>query len=672
MSDEQPPPVNGPARGSSNPARMRLGLPAVLLVAAALRLWRLDQNGFGNEYYGAGVRSMSLGWHNFLYHAFDPAGFISVDKPPVAMWIQVASVKLLGFHGPSVLLPQALEGLAAVALLYHLVRRRFGEPAGLLAALLLAVTPVSVAVDRSSNTESCLVLVLLLAAWALTRAVEDGSRRWLLLSMALVGLGFNVKMLAAFVVLPTFGLVYALGAAVPVRRRLVDLSLGALVLAAVSLSWVLVYDLTPPERRPYAGTTDRNSVLELAVGPYGIGRFVRQTRPSATTDAPPAPAPVVADAAPRTGPARLFVRTPVGPLRLADGQLAGQVAWLLPLAAAGLVLAALAEPSRRPPAPAHLALALWAGWALTYGAVYSYAGGFFHFYYLSTLAPPLAALAALGVVGVWRAYRAGGRAVVLAPALLVLTGVWQLFVDRRALEGIEGGPSWLHGILLGGVALAAAALALLALRRAGSRPAAVALAVGLAALLVVPTAWALSSVLVPGNGALPSADRARLVVADRETETPSGGRRAPRDIARLIAFLLANRQGERYVLATSTTMLAAPIIIQTGEPVMARGGFHGLDPILTPDRLAALVAARQVRFVMLGDLSFVSRRLRADVAGRPIADWVRANCRLVDPMLWRTAAPEGRRGMRLYDLRPGDGLVAGADGGGSPLAREER
>src|SRR6267142_4993415 len=196
-----------------------LGLFAVLSMAAALRLWRLDQNGFGNEYYTASVRSMSLSWHNFFYNSFDPAGFISVDKPPLALWLQVASVKLFGFHALSVLIPQALEGAAAVALLYHLVQRRFGAAAGLLAALFLALTPVSVAIDRSSNTDSCLVLVLLLAAWALTLAAERGSLPLLALAVALVGLGFNVKMLAAFVVLPAFALVYALGAPLGWRRR---------------------------------------------------------------------------------------------------------------------------------------------------------------------------------------------------------------------------------------------------------------------------------------------------------------------------------------------------------------------------------------------------------------------------------------------------------------------
>src|SRR5262249_48419524 len=259
--------------------------------------------------YTAGVRSMSQSWHNFLYNAFDPAGFISVDKPPLAFWIQVASVKLSGFHALSVLIPQALEGVVAVALLHHLVGRIFGPAAGLLAALSLALTPVSIAIDRSSNTDSCLVLVLLLAAWALTLAAERGSLPLLALAMALIGLGFNVKMLAAFVVLPTFALVYFVGAPVAWLRRVVHLAATGVVLTVVSLSWVLVFDLTPPERRPYAGTTNKNSMLELAVGPYGVGRFIRSAEFRSASIAPadtlPRASTSALDAGPRRGLARL-------------------------------------------------------------------------------------------------------------------------------------------------------------------------------------------------------------------------------------------------------------------------------------------------------------------------------------------------------------------------------
>jgi len=657
----------------------RLALTVVLLLAAALRLWRLDQNGFGNEYYTAGVRSMMTGWRNFLYHSFDPAGFVSVDKPPVALWIQVASVKLFGFHGLSVLLPQVVEGVAAVWILHRLMQRRFGAPAGLLAALFLALTPVSVAVDRSSNTESCLILTLLLAAWALLRAAEDDSRRFLLLSMALVGAAFNVKMLAAFVVLPAFALVYLLGTPFVWRRRLVDAATAALVLVAVSASWIVVYDLTPPASRPYAGTTDTNSIAELVVGPYGIGRFVRQVRPSVAADgasgARTGTAPAVrtsavserpAETGPRTGLARAFVRVPAGPLRLADGQLAGQVGWLLPLALMGAVLGARRDRFRRPLGPAHLSLILWLTWAVIYGVVYSTAGGIFHFYYLSTMAPPMAALAGIGVVSLWQGVLERGWRALLLPVTLLVTAAWQLYVDAGAFGGWrdllgdltavrESTGAWrsqLH-LAIAVASLTAAATLLATSVRPARRVAVGALALGVFASLALPTAWALSSVLVPGPGVLPSADLARLVPSGAADPRGRGRFIDGESLSTLVAFLQANRGTQRYLLATSSTTLAAPIIIQTGEPVMARGGFHGLDPILTPDKLARIVEAGELRFVMLGDLSLVSRRMGAEIAGRPIADWVRANGKPVDPALWRGT----RRGLALYDLRPDLGVV---------------
>jgi 4-amino-4-deoxy-L-arabinose transferase-like glycosyltransferase len=683
------PPASTPGESPSAAGRLWRHLPllAVLLLALALRLWHLTQNGWGNEYYTAGVLSMTSNWRNFLYDSFDPAGFVSVDKPPVALWIQVASVKLFGFHGLSVLLPQVLEGLASVWIVYHLVQRRFGASAGLLAALFLAITPVSVAIDRSSNTDTCLVLVLLLAAWALTRAAEEGSRRFLLLSMALVGLGFNVKMLAAFVVLPTFVLIYFWGAPIAWRRRLGDLALAAVVLVTVSVSWAVIYDLTPPEHRPFAGTTKNNSMLELAIGPYAVGRFVPVVKRSETARGDPrkeqaadagtahanSAGTTTADKI-RSDLSRLFVRAPAGPLRLADGQMAGQVGWLVPLAVMGLALGAYRGRFRRPPSPAHLSLMLWFGWAVTYGVVYSYAGGIMHLYYLATMAPPLAALAAIGVVSLWDRYLQRGWGVVLLPSALLLTAVWQLYVQGSALGwtfGETASPmaaitalraghgdwqTWLHVAFLTGTLAAVGGLLIIILRRAWGKLspalAAAALGMGLLALLVLPLAWALSSVLVPGHGVLPSADLARLVHVDG-TASAAVRRASAESMAtsKLVGFLKANRQGERYLLSTSTTRLAAPIIIGTGEAVMARGGFHGLDPILSTEKLARMVTTNQVRFAMLGDLWAIDRMLGAEAAGRPIAEWVEAHGKLVDPTLWRSAGRERGR-VRLYDLRP--------------------
>ena len=680
MAPDEPavPPDEGPA-ASAPPLAAGLPAPeaggfrwstvaqvAVVALAAFLRLWRLDQNGFDNEYYAAAVRSMTAGWHTFFYNSFDPAGFVSVDKPPLALWIQVASAKLFGFRPLAVLLPQVLEGVAAVAITSHLVRRHWGPWAGALAGLFLAVTPIAVAVDRSGNTDTGLVLVLLLAAWALLVAAEGGRRGVLLLAMALIGLGFNVKMLAAFVVLPTLALVYWVGAAVPWRRRLVDLVLGGLVLAAVALPWMIAYDLTPAARRPFVGSSAHNSMIDLAVGHNGVGRFVRlwQGARPARADAVPARRPSVGAAAgPAEAYARLFVRAPVGPLRLADGLLAAQVEWLLPLALVGA--AALLRGSARPPlAPPRLALLLWSGWALTYAVVYSWAGGIFHFYYLSTLGPPLAALAAIGVTVCWRQYAAGRAPAVTLAGALLLTAMWQVYVHGVALPTVTEEwqrrlPLW---VLAVAVLAAGALLVGLAWRGAGVRPGAVgraAAGVGVGVLLAMPVAWALSSVMVRGVAVIPSADIGRLrpsAVSGSLRERIRAGEAADR--RHLIAFLHTNRHGERFLLATPSAQLASPLIVATGEPVMAMGGFHGLDPILTPERLAELVAQGHVRFVMLGELSIASRLMGAEAAGRPLADWVRTNGKAVDPSLWTESGGVGRAARReLYDLKPDAGLV---------------
>ena len=190
----------------------RLALGAILVLAAALNFWQLSQVGYGNTYYAAAVRSMLQNWHAFLFNAFDANGFVTIDKPPLGFWLQVASAKLFGYSGLSLILPQALAGVLAVAVLYRLVSRTFGAGAGLLAALALAVMPVSVAANRSNLVDSTLVLVTLLGTWAVLRAAETGRLRWLLLCAVLVGLGFNVKMLQAFLVVP------GLRAALPTRR----------------------------------------------------------------------------------------------------------------------------------------------------------------------------------------------------------------------------------------------------------------------------------------------------------------------------------------------------------------------------------------------------------------------------------------------------------------------
>ncbi len=639
----------------------RLWLGAIALGALALRVWNLDQNGWGAEYYSAAVRSMASSAHNFWYCAFDPAGFISVDKPPVALWVQVASVKLFGYSPLALLVPQALEGVGCVLVTYFVVRPRFGALAALLAALFLAVTPVLAAVNRTNNIDSALTLVLLLAAWALLGAMETGKRSGLCLATALVGLAFNTKMLAGFIVLPAFYAAYLVGAPLALRRRVADLALASVVLAAVSLSWIAFFDLTPPQDRPYAGSSGtKNSMLALAVGHNAASRFSLPERPAGKT--PAAERNVTAAADDDDEPneyvmQRLFVRAPTGLLRLAHGQLAAQADWLLPFAFAALVLGFAQRPWLAPLSPQRQSLFFWALWAATYVVVYSFAGGIIHFYYLATLAPAFAVLAGIGAAEAWRRFAEHERLACLLPALLALTALWQLFIEASALgwsfAALATRGTWQPALHAGVVAAVAIAVAGLVLAKRSPRAAGFA-SLGVAALLALPLAWCLSSVLVPGHGVLPSADLQRLDAKVMDSGDPRvrGTFGRSLDTAPLVDFLRARRSGERFLLATTTTRIAAPIIVATGEPVMAMGGFHGLDIAMTPEELARRVEGRDVRFAMLNDAAAPSRRLGSEAALAPLDAWVRAHGKRIPAARWRS--PGMPRGIALYDLRAAD------------------
>jgi 4-amino-4-deoxy-L-arabinose transferase-like glycosyltransferase len=581
-------------------------LAAVLLIAAALRLWRLEDNGFGTTYYAAGVRSLLQGGALFFYNAFDPAGFVSLDKPPLAFWIQAAFAWLLGFGGWAIHLPQALAGVGSVAIVYRLVRRPFGAAAGLIAALLLAITPVMAAIDRSNNTDSWLVFFLLLAAWAALR----GRGLALVMAMALLGVAFNVKMLAALVCGPALLLAWLAASGVDWKRRLGWMTAAGATLAVVALSWPVAFDLTPKEQRPYAGSTTGNSMLELVVVHNGLERFVRN-RPERLIQQAAAPQRF-----------ELYDSVPVGPLRLAQPVLASQFAWLLPLAVLGLVLVRRRDRT-------YASLALWGIWALTYGIVYSAAGGIFHIYYLSTLAPPFAALAGIGAVQVWRR---GSRWLAVG---LIAAALWQGYVLGAGVLGWD--TLW----------MAAPAIALLAGTASlwrDKRPPAL---VGGVALLVLPLGWALSTIFAPGNLTLPSASLPRwLGINDGRGPVLSRNWAGLSDDPKFAEFLLARRGQARFLLATPTALLAAPIIIRTGQPVMAMGGFSGRDPILTVEALAKIARRGEVRYVLVGGQS------RPGVSA--LVSWVRENGMPVAEAEWRSLPAEPRRPLMLYELKAGD------------------
>jgi 4-amino-4-deoxy-L-arabinose transferase-like glycosyltransferase len=563
--------------------RRHAPLGALLALTAVLYLWGLSRAGYANDFYAAAVRSGTQSWKAFFFGSFDAASYITVDKPPAALWLMELSGRILGFSSFSMLLPQALEGVAAVALLYATVRRWFSAPAALLSGLLLAVTPVAALMFRYDNPDALLVLLLVAAAYATTRALERASTRWLALAGAALGFAFLTKMLQALLVLPALALVYLVAAPTPLRRRIGQLLLAGAALVVAGGWWVAIVELWPASSRPYIGGSTGNSILDLIWGYNGLGRIDG------------------GGAGPGGGGGAGFSGSP-GLLRLFNGEMGGQIAWLIPTAlivlGAGLVATLRAPRTDRTRA----ALLLWGGWLVVTGGVFSFMSGIIHPYYTNTLAPAIAALVGVGTIELWRRRQSLG-----ARALLALMLVATVVVSYRLLDRTQGWHPWLRWAVLAG-GLAAAAGLVLVRRGAGPLPAALA-AAGLLAALGGPGAYTLDTVVSAQQGSIVSAGPA---VAGRGLGGPGGaspsfaggpgGGRSATASAALTRLLEANASSYTWVAATSSSMAAAPIELATGKPVMAIGGFNGGDRAITLARFKALVAAGRVHYYVAGGM----------------------------------------------------------------------
>ena len=562
----------------------RLALGGVLTLAAALDFVRLDRNGWANSYYSAAVRSMLRSWHNFLFASFDPGGLVSVDKPPLALWVEAASAKVFGYSGVAILLPEALAGVAAVWLLYALVGRHFGRVAGLLAALALSVSPVSVAVNRDNNPDALFVFLLVASAWAGARAVESGRLRWLVGCAVLVGLAFETKMLAAGIVVPGLAVAYLFFARAPLRRRLAHLVVAGVVLAVVSGAWIAAVEVTPAADRPYVGSTTDNSALSLALGYNGLGRVTGQTGGTSFGG----------------GLGGAFSGTP-GFFRLLNDALGDQGAWLLPLAILGAASAAVWAFRRR---RAQLGpLVMLAGWFACGAGVFSYSSGIIHTYYLSALAPATSALAGIGVVSLARdGRRAGPWAAV--PLLAVVFTAWL----QVALLHRSNYLPWLAGIVVAAAVVAGVALVALAVFpewRLRGRVATVALGVAAAGFLAAPAAWSESTQKAAVSGVFPGAGPTYFAAGSgRPGFGPPGGGRAgfgggTADVDAALAYVESHGAATRFPLIVSSEQEAAPYVI-AGKPVSSMGGFTGRETVLTNAYLSSLLAKGEVRYFLLG------------------------------------------------------------------------
>src|SRR5437763_1536826 len=380
-------------RRAWRPSKSQLFTAAIGLFAATLYTWGLSRNGMANSYYAAAVKAGATSWKAFFFGSIDPGSFITVDKPPAALWLMELSARLFGFSAWSMLLPEAAAGVASVLLLHRLVRKWAGDVAAHLAALALAVTPVAVLMFRFNNPDALLTLLCLGAAAAVWSALETGRTRWLLLAGALLGLAFDTKMLQALLVLPALALAYLWAGPPRLGRRIGQLLAAGLTMVVAGGWWVAVVALWPAATRPYIGSTSDNSILSLVFGYNGLSRIFGNGGGGPGGGGP--------GGGPGGGGGNLGFGGTAGIGRLFNPALGGEVAWLLPIAGMGLLAGLWLTRRARRTDRGRAGWILWGGWAVVCAAVFSLSQGIFHPYYAVQLAPAVAALAGAGAVALW-------------------------------------------------------------------------------------------------------------------------------------------------------------------------------------------------------------------------------------------------------------------------------
>jgi 4-amino-4-deoxy-L-arabinose transferase-like glycosyltransferase len=608
-------PTSAPRALTRISPRLRPELVGLVALAALLNLWALSRNGWANEYYSAAVRSMTTSWHNFLYGAFDQAGVMTVDKPPLALWVQAASAKVFGFSSLSMLVPQALMGVAAVALTYDLTRRIFGRPAGFVAGLVLALTPISVAISRHNNPDALLVLCCVAALWCVVRGLADGRTRWMVLAGVAIGAGFETKMAAALIIVPALAAAWLWAAPGGGFARVRQLFAGGLAMVVVGGAWPLLVALTPASSRPWVSGTADNSIWSLIVNYNGAGRVTGQLGgPGGGAGGPGGGG---------GGGGGVF-GGPTGVFRLLDSTLGAQAGWMIGFALVSGLAVLIGSRLRRGDARTGWLIAT-GGAFLGCAVTFSVASGIFHPYYVSLLAPFTAALVGGGVGQFLRTERS---TLWLAPVAVVTGGVVGLVV----LNNTSGAPEWAKTlVMVTGIAAVAGMVA-----ASSPRVRAVSLAVALAGLLAAPASWSAQTLGHATNGTFPAGGPSGVAGGGfggpggpggggtrqgRFGAPPTGGTQgnfgpppgagattrgnAGRggvfggDSASLTSALAYVKTHGGGTIGVSSQQGAASAIINSGANVAGIGGFSGRESEVTVAWLKQAVGEGKIRWVLV-------------------------------------------------------------------------
>ncbi|MEJ3655929.1 glycosyltransferase family 39 protein [Actinomycetes bacterium KLBMP 9759] len=583
-------PPAGPHDGPRSRSRGELVALAALLAGTALAyLWNLGASGWANEYYAAAVQSMTQSWEAFFFGSLDAGNIVTVDKPPAALWVMAASARIFGFSSWSILVPQALMGVGAVALLHAAVRRVSGPGAAWVAGAVLALTPVAVLMFRFDNPDALLVLLMVAAAYATVRAVEGAGTRWLLLAGALIGFAFLAKMAQALIVVPALASAYLVAAPTGFWRRVRQLLGAGVALVVAAGWWVAIVDLWPAASRPYVGGSTNNSVLELALGYNGLGRIFGNGR----TGTGPSGAP--AGGAPRElvmiggGPGGGGFGGEPGITRLFNTEIGGQVAWLLPAALVLLVAGLWITRRTVRSDTVRASLILWGTWTVVTALVFSFAEGIFHGYYTVALAPGIAALVGIGGRELWRRRSSWAGRITIAVTIAGTAALAWVLLERA--------PTFAPWVRWTVAAVAVVATAMVLVPRPGRRLATVTLLAAVLTGVIAPAAYAVQTSVTAYAGSIPLAGPTVGTGPGGGRHSGGGPGRATIDPA-LVALL--REAGTTWSAATVGANSGGNLALSSGTTVMSIGGFSGRDPAPTLERFQAYVSAGDVRYFVAG------------------------------------------------------------------------
>ncbi|MEV8541370.1 glycosyltransferase family 39 protein [Streptomyces sp. NPDC051572] len=620
-----------------DPRWARPALWGILLLATALYAWNLTSI-TGNTFYDAAVYSGTKSWKAFFFGALDSGSFITVDKPPFALWVMGLSARVFGYGTWQLMLPMVAAGTGSVALLYRQIKRDFGPVAGTISALVLTLTPITVAITRDTNPDPILVLLMMLGAVALMKAVRNGKLMPLVWSAVAIGFAFNTKMMQAYVVLPVFFLVYLWATNVSLGKRVRNLAVATVALVVSSAWWMVIVDLIPASSRPYIGGSTDNTVWDLVIGYNGFGRIFGASSSVGSQG----------NGASFGGSSGLY--------RMFNEIMGGQISWLIPFAAIALV-GGLVLRGRAPRTDAkRAALMLWGGWFVLHFLTFSLAEGTFHPYYVTAMAPGIAALAGAGGVLLYRAFREGSAAkwAWVLPAAIAASSVWAVVLLQRVSGS---GTVYTVAEIVVGVAGIASVLGLLVGRfTKRHRLMGFAALAAVVALLAGPAAYSVSAATSSTNGTNPTAGPSTgggmgggmggapsgnssgtkgktgsapsgSGSSSGKMGTPPSGGTAPSGTksgstsgstsesgaqqagggmgggsqvsSEMIAYLKKHQDGATWLLAVSTDQTASSIILESGQPVISMGGWSGSDNAMTLAKLKSLVKSGKLHYIIV-------------------------------------------------------------------------